>query len=338
MRAPPDARRAWAVPGICLLLAFVQGVPLYSATSPEVLSEKPSAVRWLLTHDGLPHLGGPRVYSVIQTRTLPASGGVSFEDLSQASLFAGLEPMTPALYGIEGANTYLPAASRRVLALRQSDAFLNRLVGLFGASFVAANEADYLQAGGDPKLILVRDEVFHLLLIANPTTKARFQLRRAVCVPSYEEALRRTTNAAFDSDAEAIVECQGVERAVSNASTTSVGSAQLVSYAPERIELEAQPSAPAVLFLADAYYSGWSATVDGNPTPVLPTNVAGRGVLLAPGEHRVIFAYRTPGLFPALVLSLAVLVLGGALGLLEAWRRARTRGLAPGKPVPDGVR
>lgn len=333
-RGPQSANRGWVVPILCLVTAFIQGEPLYGATSPGVLHDKPFPVSWLLAHAGPPHLGGARVSSVIQTRTLPTSGEVSYEDLSQASLFIGLEPMTPALSGFEGANAYLPAAATRVLTLKHSDAFSKPLFGLFGPSYVAANEFDFREGGGDPKLIVGENDAFHILLIANPNAKARVQLRRVVCVASLEEALRRTTDAGFDSDVEAIVECKDMKPAVSASSSQTLGSAQLVSYAPERVELEAEPTAPAVLFLADAYYSGWRATVDGSPTAILATNVAGRGVLLEPGKHRVVFTYRTPGLFPALLVSLGVLALGGALGVLETYGRARSRRRSKERALP----
>jgi hypothetical protein len=324
LRAPGSSLRAWAVPAVCMLVALIQGEPLYGANSPEVLSERPFTASWVLDRERLPALGGNRVYSTVRTNSLPSPEGVSVEDLAQAAMAVGFEPVTPALYGLEGANTYLPAVSARVMALRYSDVFSNRMVGLYGAAFFAATASDYRKQGGDPRLVVARSEPLGILLIANPTAKSRFVLRTPLCVASFNEALKRTTDPAFDPDGQAIVECQGSRfSATAMGLEKTPGTVQVVSYAPERIEFDTSAPAPAVLFVADAYYSGWSATVDGTPQPILPTNVAGRGLLLEGGKHRVVFRYRTPGLLPALALSLGILLLGGGLALARVSRRVR---------------
>jgi len=75
-----------------------------------------------------------------------------------------------------------------------------------------------------------------------------------------------------------------------------------------------------VLTLGDAFYPGWTATVDGNPAPIVPVDLALRGVALPPGRHRVEMSYRDPALRPGGVLSLLglcgllLLSLTGALG------------------------
>ena len=83
--------------------------------------------------------------------------------------------------------------------------------------------------------------------------------------------------------------------------------------------------------LADAYYPGWSATVDGVEQPIYPVNLALRGVALSPGRHRIEFRYAQAPLRQGLRLS----GLGGCaarLGILAtatatqaAGRRVATR-------------
>jgi uncharacterized membrane protein YfhO len=74
------------------------------------------------------------------------------------------------------------------------------------------------------------------------------------------------------------------------------GSVELIRYEPERVELAVREQKPSLLVLNDAYYSGWSATVDGTPSRILPANGAVRGVVVPGGAHTVTFVYKTPGL------------------------------------------
>jgi uncharacterized membrane protein YfhO len=71
-------------------------------------------------------------------------------------------------------------------------------------------------------------------------------------------------------------------------------------------------ASPAVLILADAFYPGWEATVDGLPAPLLRANLMFRGLALEPGRHEIVFSYR-----PA-AWRLGVAVSLGALAVLAA--------------------
>lgn len=57
------------------------------------------------------------------------------------------------------------------------------------------------------------------------------------------------------------------------------------------VEVEAELPEPGMLVLADSFYPGWVATVDGAAREILPANHLFRGVLLPAGSHRVRFAY-----------------------------------------------
>jgi hypothetical protein len=60
----------------------------------------------------------------------------------------------------------------------------------------------------------------------------------------------------------------------------------------ERVELEVTAQRPGYVVLDDAYYPGWSATVDRHPAPVLTANDYFRAVRVGPGTHRITFSYR----------------------------------------------
>ncbi len=96
--------------------------------------------------------------------------------------------------------------------------------------------------------------------------------------------------------------------------------ATIVQYTPNLVLIEAMTERPSVLVLADTYFPGWEATVDGGPALVLPANALLRGVPLpAPGKHRVEFRFRPRSVVIGGVISLGSLAMLGAVW----WSRQR---------------
>lgn len=75
------------------------------------------------------------------------------------------------------------------------------------------------------------------------------------------------------------------------------------------IRIEAELVAAGLLVLADAYYPGWKAFVDGRESKIYRTNYAVRGVLLPPGRHSVEFRYEPLSLKMGAIVSLVSLLL-----------------------------
>ncbi|MCB0199385.1 MAG: YfhO family protein [Anaerolineae bacterium] len=99
--------------------------------------------------------------------------------------------------------------------------------------------------------------------------------------------------------------------------------ARIVSYQPTSVVIEASAETDGVLVLGDQYHPGWQATVDGQPAPILPVNVALRGVLLPAGEHRVEFRFAPASLRTGAALSLLGLLLALVLLTVDRVRRRR---------------
>jgi hypothetical protein len=66
---------------------------------------------------------------------------------------------------------------------------------------------------------------------------------------------------------------------------------QIVSWQPDRIEVEVDSVQPGVLVLHDPFYPGWLAEVDGRPARLLRANVLFRGVEVSEGRHKVVFRF-----------------------------------------------
>lgn len=67
--------------------------------------------------------------------------------------------------------------------------------------------------------------------------------------------------------------------------------AEVVSYQPNRVEIETEADGAKLLFLSDAYYPGWVARVDGRETPVFRADYAFRALIVGAGRHKVVFEY-----------------------------------------------
>lgn len=91
-------------------------------------------------------------------------------------------------------------------------------------------------------------------------------------------------------------------------------------YAPNHVAVTGETQLPGMLVLLDAFGPGWSASVNGGPTAIVPVNGAFRGLPVPAGRWRVAMTYRPPFLRAGLIASFAAL--GAALLMaLAPWRR-----------------
>jgi hypothetical protein len=63
------------------------------------------------------------------------------------------------------------------------------------------------------------------------------------------------------------------------------------SLAPERVEIDAAPSADGLLVLSDTFYPGWRAKVDDSEVEIFRANGLFRAVRIPAGPHHVVFEY-----------------------------------------------
>ncbi len=69
---------------------------------------------------------------------------------------------------------------------------------------------------------------------------------------------------------------------------------EIVSYGAQEVVIEVRAEEKALLVLADLYYPGWEATLDGRPVQILAVDEIFRGVIVPPGTHQVRLNYPRP--------------------------------------------
>ena len=156
----------------------------------------------------------------------------------------------------------------------------------------------------------------------------------AQAVPNATAALAGLRAAEDDRRLTTFIEAPPAPVAAVSGSTATADSAaeaavQWQQDSPTRIVLRVDAPAAGWLVLADAFYPGWEARVDGQPTPVYAADGLFRAVAVPPGQHDVTFHFRPRSLQLGAALALVGVMLAAAVLWLAA-RRPHSPSL-PGK-------
>jgi hypothetical protein len=146
-------------------------------------------------------------------------------------------------------------------------------------------------------------------------------------------ALALLADPTFDPRKTAVLDADHLPVSLSGAGESS-GAAQagvsesvnIQAAEPERIVMQAQVSRPGLLVLADAFYPGWQATIDGRAAGIERVNVMFRAVVVQPGTHQVVFSFRPASWRRGIGISLAsIILLAATLAITCLVSRARRR-------------
>ena len=197
------------------------------------------------------------------------------------------------LVSLDGArNAARPATRRRLLDLSAV-----RFLVLQEASLRRAEVREFLEAAGlAPQSSLPGEEPTsgedRLVLFENPRVLPRaYVVYRTRPAPPADELLGRMSQESFDPLVESYVEGDPGFIPAPDAPARGIA-AEILRDDPRVVELRATAAAPGLAVLADTFYAGWQADVDGRPASVVATNHLFRGVPVPAGMHRVRFEYR----------------------------------------------
>ncbi|MBK9747182.1 MAG: YfhO family protein [Chloroflexi bacterium] len=65
----------------------------------------------------------------------------------------------------------------------------------------------------------------------------------------------------------------------------------ITEYTADRVVIDVETDFEGYLFLSDAYYPGWRATIDGAPTTIYRADIMFRAVFVPAGAHEIVYTY-----------------------------------------------
>jgi hypothetical protein len=167
---------------------------------------------------------------------------------------------------------------------------------------------------GDLPLLLDRDGV-RVYENERAIPRARFVGR--VVVRRESEVLRALADPSIDARRVAVVS-DADRSALHGLGGDGTGTVEFSLDEPEHVVLRVHSTAPGFLLLADEYFPGWTATVNGEAREIVRANHTFRLVEVPAGDSEVSFRYRPLSLRVGALLSLAA----GVIFVL-LWRRGR---------------
>ena len=87
------------------------------------------------------------------------------------------------------------------------------------------------------------------------------------------------------------------------------GLARLTTYTPEKLTIETAAERPSTLVVAEAWFPGWHASVDGNEVPIFRADALARAVAVPAGSHEVRFWFDVPSIWLGARLSIAAVLM-----------------------------
>jgi hypothetical protein len=87
------------------------------------------------------------------------------------------------------------------------------------------------------------------------------------------------------------------------------GSAQITQFDPGQIIIQTESAQPGLLILTEAFYPGWQATIDGQPTEIYQANAYFQAIFVPAGEHEITFSFQPDSFGYGRILTIIGLVI-----------------------------
>ncbi|MGQ9676282.1 MAG: oligosaccharide flippase family protein [Chloroflexota bacterium] len=275
----------WQVLAVVVLVAdlFFFGYDFNSRTDPSTLELVPPSIEVLKKDND--------VYRVVS---------FGYDDV--------LTPNTGMLFGIQDARGYdsvIPKQYAEYWKLMEDPHGLlyNRIHKLVDPKSLESKYLDLLNV----KYVLTTNNIS----LPNYTEVYRGEINvyrnddclpRAFVVPKGKlvangvEALAEMRGPGFDPSSVVVLERTSQDEAptpviADSAATSTAPTVRITSYQANEVHVAVRSPIAGYLVLADSYFPGWEATINGQPTQLYKADHNFRAVAIAPGESEVVFRY-----------------------------------------------
>lgn len=309
--------RAWwrgAVLGLTVLDLLLAGRPLIP-TVERSLYHAGSGIAALLSRER----GPVRIYWPVDPAN-PGSdhdaeyrvrfGYLAFDDFGPrdatywGQMHEILLPNTAMLDGLASANNFdslLPGWYWELLARVAAHPSLLRIMG------VTHVISDRAWPGGE-EVAVHQTTVAQVKVFRLPDALGRAWIVPQGRYTTRDEMLALLTAPDFDPTAEVLLEQQASAFPALPPAPRAQHAAISLQDGHNRVTIQVNLENPGYLVLADTWYPGWQATVDGKPAPLMRANYAFRAVWLEAGEHTVEMTYRPRSVLVGGMLSIVALL------------------------------
>lgn len=296
-------RLAWVLPGVLVLDLFSFGRNYNPSIPPELDYPSQGVIEFLQNQPGL-------------FRVLALNGGLP----PNTNLVYGLHDIrgyssleTEAYHRFLAATGEFPEHQRHLRILYFSN-FESPLIDLLTVRYViSARELQH------PKPTLVWEGGVYVYENRSVLPRA-FLVHRTRVLDDGRDLERALRDPTFNPSETALFEREGPTL---SGLVDPMATVRIADYQPERVVVEASSRYDAVLVLADSWFPGWKATIDGVPTRVLRGNLLLRAVSIPAGNHRVVFHYDPAPFRLGVMVSLFALLIAISLGLVGPLLRRR---------------
>jgi len=232
------------------------------------------------------------------------------------ALRKALDPNWNVVFNINHINSYSPVSFQRNLIINtildQNINFTNNafMVRRAGRNLLDLLNAKYLISplainGRDLEPVFKSQTQPQYVIYQNKSVLPRvFVAKNAQIASTVQEQQKVLSSANFDPKTTVILEKDLKKRSFESINS----SATITKYENQNIEIKAQMDGDGILVLADSFYPGWRAMVDGKEQEILPANINQRALILEKGEHLVKFSYQPQSFRAGAVISILSII------------------------------
>jgi len=216
-------------------------------------------------------------------------------------------------HGVDMLGGYMAGVPENIL---RSEVHTERSKTILGVTHYLAKEPD---REGQTELF---KGASGLKVFSNPETRPRaWSVHEAIQVHSQAEMRDRLQVQPLEIHRQTLLQNEAPKL-----ETCTGDEVKILSRSPNRIRIKATMRCTGMVILGDAYYPGWEAKVDNQPTKVWEAYGVVRGVVVPQGPHEIDFRFKPPTVYLGGVCFLLGLLLTALLSFLPQ------KSLPPGPP------